>query len=118
MKRKLCFLLLLCPFFWGFGQEKNISYANNVIKIGDRMPDMIIWPVINYSSKSLRISDFKGKLVILDFWATWCTSCLAHFPIADSLQREFKNDLQILLVDALNTRDTREKALNTVQKFD
>jgi len=114
MKLKLGLLLFLCPIFGAFGQ----NYTNTTLKIGDKVPDMVVGQVINYPLNSLPISDFKGRLLILDFWATWCSSCLAHFPLADSLQKEFRNDVQILLVDALNTKDTREKALKTIQRFD
>ena len=47
------------------------------LTIGDKVPDVEFENVINYSDKKVRLSDFKGKLMILDFWATWCTSCIA-----------------------------------------
>ena len=50
------------------------------LKIGDKVPDIEFKNIINYKSKTARLSDFKGKLVILDFWGTWCTSCIAAFP--------------------------------------
>ena len=36
--------------------------------------------------KSLSLDDFKGKMVVLDVWATWCTPCRAEFPRLDHLQ--------------------------------
>lgn len=68
------------------------------LKIGDTVPDVVFHHILNYKDSTARLSDFKGKLVILDFWATWCGSCIATFPKLDSLQNEFKDKLKILAV--------------------
>lgn len=88
------------------------------LSVGDKVPDMTINNMINYPKTSVRISDFKGKVLILDFWATWCSSCLHHFPIADSIQHQFSDQLQILLVDTKSTNDTEAKILRSLRSFD
>jgi thiol-disulfide isomerase/thioredoxin len=40
--------------------------------------------------KSIRMSEFKGQPVVLDFWATWCTPCLATMPHLDQLQTRYR----------------------------
>lgn len=42
--------------------------------------------------KTVRLSDFKGKVVILDFWATWCSPCKRSFPAMQMAQNKYKND--------------------------
>ena len=79
------------------------------LTIGDTVPDIEFTNLLNYYSKTARLSDFKGKLVILDFWATWCGSCIRKLPLLDSLQNAFKNDVQFILVNSKATTDTREK---------
>ena len=54
-----------------------------------------------------------GKVTLINFWATWCVSCIAHMPEMHSLQREFKDQLKILLVNGSTTGDTKE----TIAKF-
>ena len=73
------------------------------------MPDIAFSNIINYKTQSASLSSFKGRLLILDFWATWCTSCLRHFPQLDSLPQQYNTEVQVLLVNATNTGDDEKK---------
>jgi len=66
--------------------------------IGDKCPDVLLQHIINYKTPQVRISDFKGKLLILDFWATWCLPCVAMIPTNNALQNKFNGRIQILPV--------------------
>ncbi len=68
--------------------------------VGDVVPEITFTNLINYSTKTAKLSDFKGKLVLLDFWSSWCGACIQLFPYMVSLKRQFKDDLQIVLVNA------------------
>jgi peroxiredoxin len=39
-------------------------------------------------SRTIRLTDLRGKVVLLDFWATWCTACLEEMPVLEKLQSE------------------------------
>ncbi len=74
------------------------------LSIGDTVPDVVFNEVMNYPAKTAKLSDFQNKkLIILDFWSTSCSACIGYFPHMQSLSRQFKNDLQIILVNG-NTR--------------
>ena len=75
------------------------------LKLGDKMPDIYLGEFLEDSTKKMKVSDLKGSLVILDFWETWCSSCIAAMPKMDSLQKEFGNRIKIILV----TRNDRAK---------
>ncbi|HEX7905434.1 MAG TPA: TlpA disulfide reductase family protein [Chitinophagaceae bacterium] len=77
-------------------KEKGIDYKP--LKIGEKVPDILFDKIENYTSNKVRISDFKGKLLILDFWAVWCTVCIKQFPKLDSLQSMFKEEIVIMPV--------------------
>lgn len=68
------------------------------LKVNDTCPDVSFSSVINIKESPMKFSDFKGKAMIIDFWDTHCHSCVESFPMIDSLQKKFKNDLQIILV--------------------
>jgi thiol-disulfide isomerase/thioredoxin len=47
--------------------------------------------------RALRLSDYKGKVMLLNFWATWCAPCLAEMPDLVKWQREYKSKgLQVI----------------------
>ncbi|BDQ03181.1 TlpA disulfide reductase family protein [Ignavibacterium sp.] len=46
--------------------------------------------------KEVKLSDYRGKVVIIDFWATWCPPCRKGIPDLISLQDEFKKDLVVI----------------------
>lgn len=51
-----------------------------------------------HSQEESNLSDYEGKVVILNFWATWCAPCLEEIPDLNRLQQEYPEDLVILSV--------------------
>ena len=70
------------------------------LKVGDRIPFKELHNMINYPKKTLKFTDHKPRLIILDFWGTTCKSCVASWPKTLEIQKEFGSDLQIILVNA------------------
>lgn len=83
-----------------YGQERLTPTG---LQPGQAVPDVSISNIINYKSSTARLSDFKGKLLILDFWATWCKGCLQSIPESAALQKQFGDQLQILYVTSQNS---------------
>ena len=69
------------------------------LTIGDTLPDILLRDVHRYKTDSIRTKDLRGKVVVLDFFATYCGSCLQLLPHLDTLQGYFANQVQFLVVD-------------------
>ncbi len=63
------------------------------------------------SGRSVSLDQFRGKIVMLDFWATWCGPCRVTMPVLEKLQREYSKDLTLL---AINLEEPRDQVRNYV----
>jgi Thiol-disulfide isomerase and thioredoxins len=97
-------LFLLVPSLGAGAQEVN------QLNVGDTVPGRF-WhqPVkmvltAEKDNQSVSFGQYRGKLIILDFWATWCAPCVAAFPKMDSLRTRFKDQLAILPVTSQPSR--------------
>jgi len=67
--------------------------------------------VLSGSSKEIyRLIDFKGKVIFVNFWATWCQSCQEEMPFIQGLYNRFRNDTLLQIVSIIY-RDDYQKAL-------
>jgi cytochrome c biogenesis protein CcmG/thiol:disulfide interchange protein DsbE len=60
------------------------------LKVGDAPPPLKVTEWLN--GKEMKLEDLKGKVVMLDFWATWCGPCLASIPKTNGLLEKYKGD--------------------------
>ncbi len=64
---------------------------------------------------SYELIDYRGKVVVLNFWATWCPPCVKEIPSLGRLQKAFsKNELVVLSVDVGENKKEVEKFLNRI----
>ena len=92
------------------------------LKPGDKIPDAV-WNQtleLNYfdgKKKTIKFSDLKGKLIILDFWSTGCAACIEGIPNMELIQDRFKGKVEIIMVNSKRNRDTPERIKNRFKKY-
>ena len=73
--------------------------------------------LVNLEGKTVQLSDYKGKIVVLDFWATWCGPCRAAFPNMQKLVKKYANDpVEFFFIDAFE-RGEKEDIKKNVAKL-
>ena len=91
-------LALLASSLPGFAAEE-----------GEQAPDFTL-PSIYEGQPDITLSDFRGKVVYLDFWASWCAPCLVSTPLYNELYHRYKD--QGLEVVAVNVDNSVEDGLD------
>jgi thiol-disulfide isomerase/thioredoxin len=97
MKAFMVFVAALCLYGRVSGQAKP----------GDIVPDINLSTIIYQPVSNSRLYQFKNKVLLIDFWATNCSSCIKEIKVLDSVQK-YEAGLSLLLVNSVMS-DTKEK---------
>jgi thiol-disulfide isomerase/thioredoxin len=123
MKKILIMIIALTLFIGGCskqGKEEDINQVENNIEDSqtpdEQTPeedeDIIIeapdFTLKNLQGEEVSLSDYRGKIVLINFWATWCTWCDKEMPDLQRLDNE-NDDLVVLAVDVMEDKKTVEK---------
>ena len=105
LKLFLLFIYLLFPSITSADQKldiKNLKIHKEPKKVND-----IIFK--NFEDITISLNDFKGKLVVINFWATWCAPCREEMPSLDILQSN-KNFKDLIVLPINVGKENKEKA--------
>lgn len=94
------------------GNTQNGTAGENTASDKVMAPDFALKDL---DGNTVKLSDYRGKIVILNFWAVWCKYCKLEMPDLNELDKELKkgNDAVILAVDVQESADTVEKYLTS-----
>lgn len=115
--RLLYFCLLIftfCLFAACRPAAAPVSISNKPISINNVPQTNLPLPILknaetlgwkNFAGEDAKLGDLKGKVVVLDFWATYCPPCLEEIPHLNELQAKYKDNLQIVGLHVGGTED-------------
>ncbi|WP_230150061.1 TlpA family protein disulfide reductase [Pedobacter sp. Bi27] len=117
---RLCLLASLCLF-----ARISVSAQTAVNKADSLhnklLSEMIGLPAANFTLKDLdgnavSLKDLKGKIVVLDFWSTWCVPCKKSFPAMQLAVNTYKNDPSVKFL-FIHTWETTKTPVEDVKKY-
>ena len=69
-------------------KDLDAKYATNMLKPGTRAPE---FKLKTYDAKEIKLSQYRGSYVVLDFWASWCPDCRRDIPAMKALYEQFRD---------------------------
>jgi FKBP-type peptidyl-prolyl cis-trans isomerase/thiol-disulfide isomerase/thioredoxin len=78
-------------------QKSHQTDLTSGLKVGDSVPNVIITKLLNSGVDNIEISQFKKKLLLIDFWSIYCTGCVLSIPKLDKMQKKYGQNIKILL---------------------
>ena len=95
--------LLLCVVAVTFsGCAGRPPESEPVLEIGQAAPS---FKLPDLTGQQVSLDQFKGKIVLLDLWATWCGPCRMTMPVVENLQKEFADATVLLTINLQEPRD-------------
>lgn len=89
-----------------------IMNLNNRLKIGHTAPDFTLKD--GFGNKH-RLSDYKGKYILIDFWASWCGPCKEEFPALRKLHNHFKDKNFMMIGVSLDDKSLEKNWKQTIK---
>jgi peroxiredoxin len=88
------------------------QYGIKVAEIGNIAPDIVL---VDGNKNQIKLSDMKGSVVVLNFWATWCQSCIEELPSIENLFQQLSEDPRFKLVTILY-RDDKDRGFRYMEE--
>jgi cytochrome c biogenesis protein CcmG, thiol:disulfide interchange protein DsbE len=88
------------------------TLRDRLVNVGDKAPN---FTVVTESGKTLSRDNFGGKLLVLNFWATWCPPCVQEMPSLNQFQEELKGAGVVVL--AVSVDHNADAYKRFVQRF-
>lgn len=93
--------------------SKLLSSSAAMVKEGMKVPlDSYQWKLTDLENRSFNLEDQRGRIVLVNFWATWCPPCVAEMPSMQDLYNDYGDKVTFMFV----TSDDRQKVLNFLKR--
>src|SRR3989304_4370592 len=94
--RRLLIVAIIFPLLGGCHTQEGAEGDRSleIADTGQEAPDM---PMLGIEGGVVRLDRFKGKVVVLNFWATWCPPCRKEMPLLESTYKRYQENGLVIL---------------------
>ncbi|MED0666657.1 thiol-disulfide oxidoreductase ResA [Bacillus badius] len=89
-KKRLKFRIIVLSVLFlavGFTLYQNLKSTEH-LKVGEKAPNFLLESI---NGKEIKLSDVKGKLVLINFWGSWCEPCKREMPLIEKTYKNYKD---------------------------
>lgn len=86
--------------------------SSNPIRTGVDAPN---FTAVNSKGEQVQLSDYRGKAVMINFWASWCKPCVREMPLVHGLAQQNQNNVETLFINVGESKGTINEFMKSHQ---
>jgi len=126
-----CFAIFLVSAYFGYDSLSSVYSKKNISNKTDKSENVKIqngdstkesarvmakdFVVYDEDINEVKLSDYKGTPVVLNFWASWCPPCKSEMPSFNEMSKKYSKDKVVILM--INLTDGQRETMDTAKQF-
>lgn len=119
--RKLIFIVFACFLFLACTSNQSVEEVGSKVKKKGEYPSLpssiLEAEHKGIDGKTIRLSDYQGKIVLVNLWATWCAPCRKEIPVLIELQKKYADKGFIVIGLDVDETETEARIKNFAQEM-
>jgi thiol-disulfide isomerase/thioredoxin len=116
MRRTITLLIVvatIAALVWTIVQSSYSDGEGTVgrVRVGKLAPN---FEVTTFDGQKVRLADYRGQVVLINFWASWCKPCVREMPIIDRIHQSQASDVEILFMNVGESKGTVSEFMNNL----